>query len=147
MKSKSTQTSTNSFAYQTPPTTPQQQAFDTYAQTAFERPDPSIGYTYGNMRENVANRFANPYGANYSPEVADSIRYNQLNTINQAQGQAYREDAHSRRAAKAGVLATSAGLHAPQLTQTGGHQVGTQVGAIGPAIIGAVGSIGAAAMG
>lgn len=121
MKQKST--TTNTHEYKTPPTTQAQQTFDTNANTAYDMADPTIPYTFGNLRENVSNKLDNPFGFNYSPEVAEAQRYSQNNMIDQAQGQAGREDTFNRRAAKTSALAISAGGHAPQLVQSGGTQV------------------------
>lgn len=148
-KTKSQSTTTNTYGWQAPPVTEAQTNYDNWANTAFDTPDPSIPYTFGNMRQNLNNRFDNPFGFNYSPEVAEANKYSQNNQIDQAQGQAHREDSFNRKNAKGAALAGSAAGHAPVLTQTGGSSTGSQstnaMGIIG-AGIGAAGQIGAAAM-
>jgi hypothetical protein len=146
MKSKNEQTTTNTYGWQTPPQTAQGQAYDEWARNAFTTADPTIPYTFGNMRKNLNNRFDNPFGFNYSGEAADAIKYDQNNEIDQAQGQALREDRQYRNQARGSALAVSAAQNAPQLTQTGGHTYGWQSQPIGPAIIGAVGAMGSAAI-
>lgn len=146
MKSKSKQQSTTTYNYMTPPTTPQQQEFDTWAHEAFNTPDPNIPYTFANMREGVNNRLDNPFGADYSPEVRDAIRYNENNKIDQAQGQALREDTFNRQAGKGAALATSAAGHAPNLVATGSQGTSTTTQPILPPLIGAGASLGSAAL-
>lgn len=125
-KTKTNQTSTNTYGWQTAPTTQAQQSFDTYVKDAFETPDPSIGYQFGKMRENIKNRVDNPFGHNYSPEVQEALQYSGENELDQQQGQALREDASTRKQLKLGGLGASAAAHAPVLTQTGGTMQGTQ---------------------
>lgn len=146
MKSKHDTTTTNTYGWQTPPATAQATAYDDWAKTAFTNPDPTIPFTFGNMRKNLNNRFDNPFGHNYSGEAADAIRYEQNNEIDQAQGQAVRESNYSNSQARGSALAVSAGQHAPQLVQTGGRSQGWQTQAIGPALIGAAGAMGSAAI-
>lgn len=148
-KSKTKTTQTNSYGWQTPPTTPQQGQFDQWAQGSFNTPDPSIPYAFNNMRESVNNRLNNPFGADYSPEVNDAIRYNENQSINQMQGQAVREDAFNRNIARGQALQTSAGMHAPNLVATGSS--GTTISQ--PSMMGLIGqglsagaSLGSAAM-
>jgi len=135
MKSKTTQTQSNTYGYQTPPTTSQQTEFDNHVRSAYDTPDPTIPYTFGNMRKNVDNRLNDPFGFNYSPEVSEAIKYNEHNQIDQAQGNALREDAFNRKNAKTQGLAMSAAGHAPQLTNPGfggilmgGLSAGAQLG-------------------
>ena len=146
MKSKSTskQQQTNTYGHIQTPITAQQQAFDDHIKTAYDQADPNIPYQFNNAREALNNRFDNPFGADISPEVRDAVKYEQGNFIDQAQGQAAREDSFNRKQAKTGALATSAGMVAPQLVQTGGSSIGsgTQTTPLGPALIGAVGQIG-----
>lgn len=149
MKSKTQQKSTNTFSHVTPPETAAQRAFDEHVRTAYDTPDPTIPYTFANMRENVSNRLDNPFGHNYSPEVAEAMRYSQIGMIDQAQGQANREDAYNRRMAKTQGLAASAQMRAPQLVQTGGTSTTTHNPGMGNIImqgISAGASLGSAAL-
>lgn len=146
MKSKHENTVTNTYGWQTPPSTPQSQALD--AQIAkYDTPDPTIPYVFNNRRNQLNNRFDNPFGFNYSPEVQEAQKYARGQELDQAQGQAHREDNFNRMNAKTAALAGSAALHAPVLTQTGGHEQGFQTTPWGPALIGAAGQIGGAALG
>lgn len=147
MKSKTKQTNTNTYGWQTPPQSQSQAAYDQHVKTAYDTPDPTIPFTFGNMKENVNNRLDNPFGYNYSPEVSEAIKYNENNRIDQMHGQALREDRFNRTQAKTAALAGSAAGNAPVLTQTGGTMTGSQTSAWGPAAIGAIGSVGGAYLG
>lgn len=142
MKSKTKQTNTH--AYMTAPSTPQQTAFDQNINTAYEAPDASIPFAFGNMRENLNNRLDNPYGADYSPEVQDALLYEGNQNIDQMQGAAVRDDNMRRKQAKTGLLGQSAGLMRPDLVQTGGTT--TQSQPIGPMLISAAAGLGSSAL-
>lgn len=146
---KTTQTQSNSFGYMTPPTSSAQAAYDQHVAKAYDTPDPTIPFTFGNMKQNVGNRLDNPFGFNYSPEVSDAIKYSQNNQIDQMHGQASREDLFNRNAAKTQALAGSAAGHAPQLIQTGGTGTTVQSQGIGSLLMGGLNagaSLGSAAM-
>lgn len=147
MKSKSTQQTQNTYGWQTPPQTAAQSLLNTHLMTAFDTPDPTIPYIFSNQRGQLRNRFDNPFGFNYSPEVRDANMYARNEEIGQKEGQAFREDRFNRNNAKTSALLSNASLNAPVLTQTGGSMQGTQTSAIGPALIGLAGSIGGAALG
>lgn len=123
MKSK-TKTK-NDFQYFTPPTTPQQTAFDQSINT-FDTPDASIPYAFDNMREGLTNQFDSLYSADYSPEVKDAKLYAGNQNIDQMQGAAIRDDNMRRKQAKSGLLGQSAGMMAPSLTQIGGTTTQSQ---------------------
>lgn len=140
MKSKSKSKTTNTYGWQTPPQT---QAMSQYGQainTSFDTPDPSIGYQFGAARQRVDDRFDNPFGQDYSPEVRDAMTYGGHQQLDQAQGQATREDSFRRKEGKLGHQAAYAGMTAPQLVQTGGTFQGSQSQPWGPALIGAAGT-------
>lgn len=142
MKSKHKDTTTATYGYQTPPTTQAQSDYDAWAHgTAFTQPDPSIGYNFGAARQHEADSFDDPWaqGAQMSPELRAARHYAATQQLDQAQGQAYREDAQQRRTGQGLALATSAAAHAPQLVQTGGTSQGYSTTPWGPALIGAVG--------
>lgn len=133
----------------TPPTTAAQTAFDQHVSKAYDTPDPTIPYTFGNMRNNMNNRMDNPFGFNYSPEVSESIKYNENNNIDQMQGQAMREDKFNRNAAKTQALAGSAAAHSPQLVQSGSSGTVVQNPGIGGLLMGGLNagaSLGSAAL-
>jgi hypothetical protein len=146
MKSKTKQETKNTYGWQTPPTTAAQTAFEGQIKE-YDTPDPTIPYTFANLKENLNNRLDDPFGMNFSPEVSGAIKTAGNERLIQGQGQALREDRFNRMGAKTGAMAINAAAQAPQLVQTGGSMVGTQTAPIGPAIIGAVGSIGGAAIG
>lgn len=118
-KSKQKTTQSTTYGWQTPPNTAAQTAFDQHIGTAFDTPDPTIPFMYNKMREGVNNRFDNPFGWNYSPEVADAYKYNAGNEIDMMQGQSIREDAYNRKMGKTQALQASASMHAPVLVATG----------------------------
>jgi hypothetical protein len=148
-KTKTDQRTTNTYNYMAPPDTADTSAYRDSINKAYDTPDPSIGYSFAGARQRVGDRYgANPFGADYSPEVADAARYSGISDLDQAQGQAYREDAFNRKNAKVGALGGIAGLTAPQLVQTGGTMTGTQTqsgGMLGQ-ILGAGAGIGSAAL-
>lgn len=147
MKGKTQQQTTNTYGFQSPPSWGGLEDFDKSISEAYDTADPSIPYTFANMRNNVNSRLSNPFGPNYSPEVADAMKYSETQNIDQMQGQAMREDSFNRKNAKVTAKATKAGMTAPILTQTGGSMTGSQTTPWGPAVIGAVGAVGAGAMG
>lgn len=146
MKSKTKSQSTNTYGYQTPPHWAGAEEFHNQI-GQLDKGDPSIPFAFAHQREELKNRFDNPFGFNYSPEVQDAIKYSQGQNIDQAEGQAHREDYYNRQQAKLGALGAYAGMTAPTLVQTGGTFQGTQTQPIGPALIGAAGQIGGAALG
>jgi tRNA A37 N6-isopentenylltransferase MiaA len=140
MKSKSKSKTTNTYAYQAPPQTQQMQQYGQSINDAYDTPDPSIGYQFASARGRIDDRFDNPFGQDYSPEVQDAMKYSGHQQLDQAQGQAYREDAFRRKEGKLGHQAAYAGMTAPQLVQTGGTFQGSQSQPWGPALIGAAGT-------
>lgn len=145
-KKKTTQTQQNTYQYMTPTETPDIANLRAQIGQSYDTADPSIGYHYGKRREQAQNRFANPFGPNYSPEVIAAQRYNDLNEIDQEQGIAQRMDVFNRRQAKVGALGGLASQTAPQLVGTGSSGTTTQSGSPWGAIIGAGAQIGQAAL-
>lgn len=137
---------TNEYQFYTPPTTPQQTAYEN-SLSAYDTPDPSIPYTFNNARESANNRLDTPFGANYSPEVSDAIRSNNNSSFDQMQGQAIREDSLKRQQLKSGGLATNAGMTAPQFAQSGGTQTVSDPTALFGSLLSAGGALGGAALG
>lgn len=127
MKSKqqTQQRSTNTYGYMNRPTTQADIELDEAINHAFNTPDPTISYSAANQHEALNNRFSDMFGTNYSPEVKDAIKYTEGQNINQATGQAYREDSQNRNLGKLGAKAAVADARAPQLVQTGGTFQGT----------------------
>lgn len=119
-KSKTQTTQTNTYGYMTPPDNADTIALREQINKAYDTPDASIPYSFARRREAVQNRFGNPFGANYSPELADAIKYNDINDLDQEQGAAIRLDKFNRRQAKTAAMAGLAGHTAPRLVQTGG---------------------------
>lgn len=153
MKSKTKTQSTNTNTYQqiAPDMTAERAAFNANIDKAYGSSDPSINYQFANAREGLNNSYANPFGANISPEVQQASLLNANQQLNQAQGQALREDQFNRRNAKTQALGAAAGMAAPQLVQTGGTSTGMQttnpgIGGLLMAGIGAAGQVGAGAM-
>lgn len=150
MKGKQTQQTQNTFAYHAPVEDAQyNQAvgeFGNMVNDSFNTADPSIQYNFARMRNESRKRMDNPFGANYSPEARDAFRYASDQELNQAQGQALREDAFQRKQGKLLAKATEVGFRAPQLVTSQSNSQGTVSQPWGPALIGAAGSIGSAAM-
>lgn len=129
---------TNTYSYMTPPRTQALDAFEAEINSAYDTPDPTIGYTFGKAEQNLEDRFDNPWGFNYSPEVKEASLYAGKEELNQARGAVLREDAFNRKNAKVQARGVVAGYQQPQLVQTGGTSTQTQP--ILPSIIGAVGT-------
>lgn len=109
---------------------------------AYDTADPTIPYTFARRREAVGNRFGSPFGANYSPETRDAMKYNDMNEIDQEQGMANRMDSFNRRQAKTQALAGLANHTQGRYLQTQGTSVQSQP--LLPSIIGAGAAIGSA---
>lgn len=103
--------------------------------------DPSIQYEAGRAQDRLQNRFAQPFGPDYSPEVRDSIMYNQSQEIDQRTGVAVRDSRRRGQLAQVGAQASLASLTAPRIVNTGGTGETTASGP-GPAaaIIGGIAS-------
>ena len=134
----------NTYTSVAPAETPDIAALRAQIGQSYDTQDPSIGYHYGKRREQAKNRFTNPFGPNYSPEVIDAQRYNDVNEIDQEQGVAQRMDAFNRRQAKVGALGGLANQTASQIVSSGGTT--TQGGSPWGAIIGAGAQLGQAAI-
>ncbi len=147
-KTKQQQQTTNTYQYMAPPDTKDTNAYRDSINQAYDTPDPTIAYSFANARSRVKDRYDNPFGADYSPEVADAAKYSGQNELDQGQGAALQADAYNRKNAKVGALGGIAGLTAPQLAQTGGSMTGTttQSGGMLGQLIGAGASIGSAAL-
>lgn len=145
-KKKQKTEQTNTYGYMTPSNTPDINAYRDTVNTAYDTPDPNIPFAFAQARDQANNRFDNPFGADYSPEVRDAAKYANNNSLDQAQGQALREDTFNRKIGKVGAQGALAGLTAPQLVQTGGNSTTTQSGGLAQQLIGAGASIGSAAI-
>lgn len=123
-KTNQTQTTRNTYQYMT---TPGSADIDALRQniSRLGNIDPSIQYEAGLAKQNIENRFNNPFGANYSPEVQDAIRYNQGQQIDQRAGVMVRDDRRRAQLAQISAQGGLAQLTAPQLVQSGGTMQGT----------------------
>lgn len=126
-KTTQTQTSTNTYGWQQNPGSADIDNLRSQINTAYDTPDSSIPYAFNAQRSQLMDRYDNPFGADYSPEVRDAARYSGTQQLNQAQGQAYRDDAQYRKQAKIAAFGNLAGMTSPVLTQTGGSMQGTTV--------------------
>jgi len=122
-KKKSTQQSTTSYGWQTPPSTPATTALQGMVDTG---PDPSIGYNYAQRREDYNNSFQNPLGAQTSSAVRDAATRVGGQRMSQDENNAMQSSRFANNEAKFGRQATVAGLTAPQLTSTGSSGNATQ---------------------
>lgn len=107
---------TNTYGWQQMPDTADIAALRDFQFTA----DPSIGYTYGNARNQLANSFNNPLGGNYSPQMRDQIQRSGNADLAQREGQARSEANQGLQSLRFGQRAAVAGMSAPRLVQTGG---------------------------
>lgn len=124
-KTTQNQTSTNTYGWQQNPGSADIDRLRSQINTAYDTPDSSIPYAFNSQRAQLMDRYDNPFGADYSPEVRDAVRYRGTQDLNQAQGQAYRDDAQYRKQAKVAAFGNLAGMTAPTLTQIGGSMQGT----------------------
>lgn len=120
-KSKTTTTqtqntaNTNQYGWQTPPESADLQAVRDFKFTA----DPSIGYAFGNAKNQIANSFNNPLGGVYSGNMRDSILRSSTADLGQREAQAKSEANQQLQGSQYGQKALVAGMTAPRLTQTG----------------------------
>lgn len=147
-KSKQTQNTTNTWGSVTPTNTADMQAYRDAIGGTFDKTDPTIPYVFNQARNNAKNRFDDPFGHEVSPEVRGAYMHETMNNIDQAQGQAIREDSSNRRFGKLQALQNLASMTAPQIVQTGGSSTGTTVQSqpILPALLQLGGQLGGAAM-
>ncbi len=115
-----TQTQTNTYGFVDQPITPQMQDYRNQIDTTYGQADPSIGYSYANQRNEIDNQFGSPYGADYSPETRDAIKYNETQKLNQEQGQAVRGANYANQQGKLGALGDYANATQSKFVQTGG---------------------------
>lgn len=148
MGSKTTTSTKNTYEYMTPPETPEMAALKKAVSTTYDTIDPSIAYSFNNARQTAQDRLDNPFGADYSPEVSDALRYAVDQDMNQQQGQAMREDAFNRGQAKIGALGAIAAGTAPQLVTSGtsGTQKTSSAGGIFGTLASAGATVGSAAL-
>lgn len=144
MSSKKKTTQTQTYGWQQNPGSADITKYRDEIGKAYDTADPTIPYTHARMRESAKNRFGSPFGADYSPEVREAQQYNDLNEIDQMQGEANRIDSFNRKQGKAQAYGSLAGMTAPQLTGTGGTSVQSQ--SMLPQIIGAGASLGSSAL-
>ena len=123
-KTTTTQTSNNTYGWQTPPTTPAVQELQTMVQKGS---DPSIPYFFAQQREDLDNSFQNPLGAYTTSAVRDAASRTANERFGMAQSEAIKASNYSSNNQAFGQQSTIAGLTSPQLVQTGGTQSGTQV--------------------
>jgi hypothetical protein len=145
-KKKTKTTTTNSYGWQQNPGSADIDALRKQVGSSFDTPDPSIAYNFGAQRNKMMDRYQNPFGADYSPEVNDAVKYSGQNELDQMQGQAYREDAFNRKSGKINAMGSLAALTGPQLTQTGGTSNTVQSTPMWGQILGAGAGIGQAAL-
>src|SRR5262249_25879972 len=132
-KTKTQQSSTMNYGWQTPPETADVQAARTAATDVSA--DPSIQFRAGMQKQALNNSLSNPFWANVAPETLDAIRYARNADIDQQTGEAMREDAFRRRQTRFGNLYAVAGLSQPRLVQTGGSMTGTVSQPIWPGLL------------
>lgn len=123
-KTKTNQSTTASYGWQTPPTSPDVQALQTEIDSG-EQADPGIQFRAARQKQSLHNSLHNPFGANVSPETLEAMKYAREADIDTQTGQASREDFFRRKQARFGKLYAKAGLTQPRLTQTGGTMQGT----------------------
>ena len=141
-KKKTTQTSTNTYGFQTPPDT--QDIKDLRGMEIQE--DPGIGHQFALLKEGLNNNYDNPLGAYTTADVRGKQRSATMQGVNQQEAAAHRQgqyDVNQQNIMKQSGLAT---LTAPKLVQTGGTNVTTQPSDIWGSIIGGGANVASAAL-
>ena len=153
-KQQTQQTQANTYGFVERPRTPELLDYRNQIDETYNTGDPNIAYDFNRQRENLNNRFDNPFGANYSPEVMDAIKFQGNQELDQAQGQAYRQNNYQNQQGKLSAVGAYADATAPQMVQTGGSSTGNMTGtttSVVPfnwnSVIGAGAQLGSAAMG
>lgn len=127
-KQSSQQTSqtqaTNTYGYQTPPSTPD---LDKLRGEKFTV-DPGLDAQYGSLRSQVDKSAHNPLGPSYNPQVAEQQRKSAMERLGQDEAQAYRGGQYDANKLNFARDSTVAGMSAPQLTQTGSSSTGSGSG-------------------
>jgi hypothetical protein len=141
MSSKKKSTQTNTYGWQTPPSTPATQQLQSMVQ---QGPDPSIRYAMATGRENLENSYQNPLGAATSPAVRDAANRVAGQRYGMLENQAIQESNFNNNQANFGRQSVVAGLQQPQLVQTGGQTVQSQP--LLPSLLSAGASLGGSAL-
>ncbi len=125
-KQASTQSgqATNTYGYQTPPTTPD---LDRLRDQQFEV-DPGLSAQYGRQRRELESSFNQPTGAFYPPQVRDAILRSGRERLGQQEAEAMRGGQFDKNKLDFARNSTVAGMTAPVLTQTGSQTSGTSTG-------------------
>ena len=127
-KQQTSQTQANTYGFVERPRTPELLDYRQQIDETYDTTDPNIAYDFNRQRENLNNRFNNPFGANYSPEVMDAIKFQGNQELDQAQGQAYRQADYQNKQGKLSAVGAYADATAPQMVQTGGSSTGNMTG-------------------
>lgn len=130
-KSSQTGSTTATYGYQTPPTTP---ALEKLSAAKFEV-DPGLHAQYSTLRNRLKAGFNNPLGADYSPEVRDAIMRSGEENLGRDEANANRSGQFDVNRLNYSRDATVAGMSAPQLVQTGGTSTGTGTVTQNPSIM------------
>lgn len=118
---KSTGSTTSSYGWQTPPTTP---ALEKLAGTQFQV-DPTIGARAGEAQRTLQNSFNNPVGGFTTPAMRDAMMRSGSRELMQRSGEETRAGQYDVNKLNYGRDLAVAGMSAPTLTQTGGTSQGT----------------------
>lgn len=123
-KTKTNQNTTSTYGWQSPPDTAETTALQNDINQG-ESADPSIQYDYANRKKNLNQSLASPFGANYSPETSEAMKYARGSEIDTEHGQALQEDSFRRKQSRFNKLYALAGIKAPRMVQTGGTMQGS----------------------
>lgn len=115
-RQQTTSNTTNTYGYQTPPSTP-----DIDAVRGFQfSHDPRVPYSFGRAMERARDTYANPLGANTTQAIRDASLRATSEDLGQQEAQAYAEEGRALQGLDFARLMDVANLTQPRLVQTGG---------------------------
>lgn len=123
MSKKKKTTTTNTYQYLTPPSTPATTQLQSMVQPV--TPDPTIPYSFARQREDYGNSFLNPLGAYTSPAVREAANRIAGERLSQTQNVAQQASLAEAQQRAFGQQAAVAGMLQPQLVQSGGTTMQT----------------------
>jgi hypothetical protein len=120
-KKKTNTTSTTGYSYLAPPPNPYEGQLQAELAQG-EQADPRIQYSAADAKNRLRNRLNNPFGADYSPETSEAIKYAEEGNIDTQAGQARAEDRYRQNQTRWGKIMNLAALRQGQFAQTSGTQ-------------------------
>lgn len=131
-KSKQESSTTNTYGFMTPPSTPDVDAVRDWTPQI----DPGISYSYARAKNALRNSFDNPLGADTPQAVKDAMLFQGEQDLGQQEAQTLREASNDVNDQELRKKLAVAGFTEPKLVQTSGLTSGTtsQGGGFGSAL-------------